>query len=210
VRDWWIRTLLVLQRPRPVFVALRDDSRASLGDRAEPVLAIVILGGIAWALSTGTAAHLMDDSDYDAVTVAIWAFIVGGVYGMFGYFALGAILHRAVRVLGSQGTYRRTRHVLAFAAVPLVVSLAAWPVKLALFGGDAFRSGGEDAGADGTAFVVVEAVFLAWALGLLVVGVRAVHGWTWARAAGAVALAAAGAATIVAAIEIAARGWPTS
>jgi hypothetical protein len=90
------------------------------------------------------------------------------------------------------------------------VSLAAWPVKLALFGGDAFRSGGEDAGADGTAFVVVEAVFLAWALGLLVVGVRAVHGWTWARAAGAVALAAAGAATIVAAIEIAARGWPTS
>ena len=27
MRDWWLRTLLVLQRPRPVFVALRDESR---------------------------------------------------------------------------------------------------------------------------------------------------------------------------------------
>ena len=97
MRDWWIRTLLVLQRPRPVFVALRDDSRESAGDRSEPVLAIVILAGIAWALSTSTAAHLMDDGRYDAVTVAIWAFFVGGVYGLFGYFAIGAILHRAVK-----------------------------------------------------------------------------------------------------------------
>jgi len=204
VRDWWIRTLLVLQRPRPVFVALRDDSRESAGDRSEPVLAIVILAGIAWALSTGTAAHLMDDSRYNAVTVAIWAFFVGGVYGLFGYFAIGAILHRAVKAVGSQGTYRRTRHVLAFAAVPLVVSLAAWPVKLGLFGADAFRSGGSDDGTAGAVFVAVEAACLAWALALVVVGVRAVHGWLWPRAAGAVALAAAAAAAIVLAIEIAA------
>ena len=204
MRDWWIRTLLVLQRPRPVFVALRDDSRESAGDRSEPVLAIVILAGIAWALSTSTAAHLMDDGRYDAVTVAIWAFFVGGVYGFFGYFAIGAILHRAVRALGSLGSYRRTRHVLAFAAVPLVISLAAWPVKLALFGGDAFQSGGSDEGVGGAVFVAVEIACLAWALALLVVGVRAVHGWTWARAAGAVALAAAAAAAIVLAIEIAA------
>ena len=26
MRDWWLRALLVLQRPRPVFVALRDES----------------------------------------------------------------------------------------------------------------------------------------------------------------------------------------
>ena len=35
MRDWWLRALLVLQRPRPVFVALRDDSKESLADRAE-------------------------------------------------------------------------------------------------------------------------------------------------------------------------------
>ena len=194
----------MLQRPRPVFAALRDDSREAASERSEPVLAIVILAGIAWALSTSTAAQLMDDGRYDAVTVAIWAFFVGGVYGFFGYFAIGAILHRAVRALGSLGSYRRTRHVLAFAAVPLVVSLAAWPAKLALFGGDAFHGGGSDEGVGGAAFVAVEVACLAWALALLVIGVRAVHGWTWARAGGAVALAAAAAAAIVLAIEIAA------
>jgi len=39
------------------------------------------------------------------------------------YFALGGILPRSVKALGSQGTFRRTRHVLAFASIPLVVSL---------------------------------------------------------------------------------------
>jgi hypothetical protein len=29
MRDWWLRALLVLQRPRPVFVALRDNSKES-------------------------------------------------------------------------------------------------------------------------------------------------------------------------------------
>jgi hypothetical protein len=32
--------------------------------------------------------------------------------------------------------------------------------------------------------------FLLWALVLLVIGVRTVHGWTWARAVAGVALAA--------------------
>ena len=41
MRDWWLRTFLVLQRPRPVFVALRDESKQSLGDRSEPVLALI-------------------------------------------------------------------------------------------------------------------------------------------------------------------------
>ena len=204
MRDWWIRAVLVLQRPRPVFVALRDTSRQSLGDRAEPVLAIVLLVGMAWALSTSTAASLMDDTQYDALLVAIWVFIVGGIYGVFGYFAIGAVLHRAVKALGSQGSYRRTRHVLAFAAVPIVVSLAAWPVKLALYGGDAFRSGGSDSGAGGAVFEAIEAAALAWAVALLVLGVRAVHGWTWARAAAAVVLAAAGCVVLVLAAELAA------
>jgi hypothetical protein len=196
VRDWWIRTLLVLSRPRPVFVALRDDSRTSLSDRAEPVLAIVILGGIAWALSTTTAAHLMDDSDYDAAIVAVWAFIVGGVYGFFGYFAIGGVLHAAVRALGSQGTYRRTRHVLAFAAVPLALSLALLPVRLALYGDDIFRSGGSDAGTGAHVFTALEACFAFWALALLVVGVRALTSWGWPRslvAVGAFAALLAGA-----------------
>jgi hypothetical protein len=203
VREWWIRTLLVLRRPRPVFVALRNTSRSSLSDRAEPVLAIVILAGMAWALSTPTAGQLMDDEHYDGVVVAIWAFFVGGFAGFVGYFGIGGVLDRVLKALGSRGTYRRSRHVLAFAAVPLVVSLLAWPVKLAAFGDDVFRTGGSDAGAGTAVFVVVEVACLAWAVGLLVVGVRAVHGWTWARAGAAVALAALACVAIVVAIYLA-------
>jgi hypothetical protein len=188
MRDWWLRALLVLQRPRPVFVALRDESKQSLGDRSEPVLAIVLLAGVALALSSSTAAHLLDDPDYDSLLVAVWAFIAGGLTGGFTYFAFGAILYGAVRLFGSQGTYRRSRHVLAFAAVPLVLSLALWPIKLALYGADLFHGGGHDHGAGAWAFTVLGLLFVAWTLVLLVTGVRSVHGWTWARAGAATGL----------------------
>jgi hypothetical protein len=192
VRDWWLRTLLVLQRPRPVFVALRDSRPESLGDRSEPVLAVILLAGIAGVLSTSTASHLLDDSDYDVVNIAIWAFIFGGIYGAASYWGLGALVHGGSKALGSQGSYRRSRHVLAFAAVPVALSLIVWPVKLALYGEDSFRSGGSDSGGGAHVFTGLTAAFALWAAVLLVVGVRSVHGWSWARAAAACALAIAG------------------
>jgi hypothetical protein len=194
MRDWWLRVFLVLQRPRPVFVALRDDSKESLADRAEPVLAIVLLAGIATVLATRTAGQLLDDPSYDRLLVAVWTFIAGSLYGMGGYFAIGALLYWSAKALGSQGSYRRARHVLAFAAVPIALSLALWPVKLAVYGASLFRSGGSDHGAGIVAFDSVEIAFLLWAAALLIVGTRAVHGWTWARAGGACALAIASAA----------------
>jgi hypothetical protein len=189
VRDWWLRTALVVQHPRPVFVALRDEKSGAVADRSEPVLAIILLAGIALVLATGTAGHLMDDTDYDALLVAVWAFIAGSLYGIGAYYVFGAFVHGAVKLLGSQGSYRRTRHVVAFAAVPLVLSLVLWPFKLALYGEDVFRTGGSDAGMGSHVFEALFGLFVAWSLALLVVGIRAVHGWTWARAAAATALA---------------------
>jgi hypothetical protein len=188
MRDWWLRTLLVLQRPRPVFVALRDEDPESVADRAEPVLAIVILAGIALVLQTSTAAHLVDSSDYDGAVIAIWAFLAGAIYGAFGYFVTGAFLHRSGKLLGSHGTYRRARHVLGFAAVPIALSILIWPVKIALYGEDVFKKGGSDAGSGAHVFTALELAFIGWAAVLLVIGVRAVHGWTWARSLAACAI----------------------
>ena len=185
MRDWWLRTLLVLQRPTPVFVALRDESKQSLSDRAEPILAIVLLAGLAGALASSTASHLLDDPNYDGLLVAVWAFIAGGISGVFGYFVLGALVHGGALALGSQGSYRRNRQIVAFAAAPIALSLVLWPPKLALYGEDVFRSGGSDTGAGAHVFTALELGFVAWAVALLVLGVRAVHGWTWARAAAA-------------------------
>jgi hypothetical protein len=191
LRDWWLRLLLVLQRPRPVFVALRDDSKEAAGDMAEPILLVVILAGIAGVLTTGTAAHLMDatGNGLDPATTAIWGFFFGMIYGAFGYFVVGALLHFAVRAFGSVGTYRRSRHLLAFAATPMALSLVLWPLKLSLYGGDWFRTGGGDTGVAGGVFDLLTDAFFLWAVALLLVGVRSVHGWTWGRAVAATATA---------------------
>lgn len=189
MRDWWLRVPLVLQRPRPVFVALRDDSDEAAGARAEPVLAIVLLSGIALVLSTGTAGRLMDNQAYDGLLVAVWAFIAGGMYAIFGYFAFGALVFGVVKALGSQGSYRRTRHLIAYAATPIALSLVLWPFRLALYGEDVFRTGGSDAGAGDRLFQLLQLGFVAWTVALLVIGIRAVHGWTWPRAGLAVAVA---------------------
>jgi hypothetical protein len=188
MRDWWLRALLVLQRPRPVFVALRDDSKESVSDRAEPVLAIVLLAGIAALLPTTTAGRYLDDGSDGGLILAVWAFLAGSLFGAFGYFSLGGLLYVSSKALGSQGSYRRSRHVLAFAAAPIALSLVLWPVKLALYGESLFRSGGSDHGVGAGVFDALELGFLLWSAALLVVGVRAVHGWTWARAGAASAV----------------------
>ena len=189
MRDWWLRVLLVLQRPRAVFVALRDTDPDSLADRSEPVLAIVIFAGMATVLSTATAGRLLDDGTYDGLLIAVWTFVAGGIYGAIAYFVIGGLLDRSVKALGSQGTYRRSRHIVAFAAVPIALSLVIWPVKLALYGEDVFRTGGRDGGPGAHVFTALLLVFVAWSAALLVIGVRSVHGWTWTRAGAASAVA---------------------
>jgi len=188
MREWWLRTLLVLSAPRPVFVALRQDTNEEAEKRAEPVLLVVWLAGMAFVLATRTTAHLMDGADAPhGIVVAVWAFLAGGLFGGIAYWLLGGVLYRVAVALGSQGSYRRARHVVAFAAVPVALSLVLWPFKLALYGNAVFHRGGRDAGGGGHVLEVLLVAFLVWSAWLLVVGVRAVHGWTWARAAAAAA-----------------------
>jgi hypothetical protein len=93
--------------------------------------------------------------------------------------------------MGSPGGWRVARHVLVFACVPLALSVPlTLPVGLAAFGGDLFRSGGSDAGMAGDLYLAYRLLFVAWSLGLLLLGIRVVYGWTWTRAAGALGLLA--------------------
>ena len=64
-------------------------------------------------------------------------------------------------------------------------------MRLAVYGTDLFRTGGDDYGRGDAIFGGIFLGFVAWSLLLLLIGVRAVHGWSWARSAAAVALAAA-------------------
>jgi hypothetical protein len=191
-RAWWLRVVAVLLAPRAVFAALRDDSEEAARAREEPITAIAGLAGSAGVLSTPVARQLLDDTSIGTIVVPVWAFIGGAVYGLALYWLLGLFLYVAVRQFGSLGSYRRARHVLAYAAVPLALSLlAVWPVRVAVYGSDLFRSGGSDRGPGDTAFDALIFAFAAWSFALLVIGVRAVHGWSWPRALAATAAAAA-------------------
>ncbi len=190
-REWWLRVLAVLVAPRAVFTALREEAREDLEARQEPLLAIVFLAGVAGVLASSAAGRLFDDPEIDGLLVAVWAVIAGGIYGFATYFVAGGAVYMGARGLGGLGTYRRARHVLGFAAVPLALSLAFWPVRLALYGGDSFRSGGSDSGAGGDVFAGLTLAFAAWSLVLLAVGVKTVHGWSWGRALAALGLVGA-------------------
>ncbi len=197
-RDWWLRALAVLQSPQAVFAAMRDDSREAAGARQEPITAIVFLAGMAGVLSTTIAGRLLDDPAFDGLSVAVWAFLGGAMYGLLVYWLGGALLYGAGSLLGAQWSYRQARHALAFAAAPLVLALIlVWPVRLAVYGSDLFRSGGNDSGTGDGVFEALALGFAGWALALLVIAMQAVHGWRLPRAAGAVALAAIPAALFV-------------
>lgn len=191
-RAWWLRVPAVLVGPRPVFFALREDDEDDVAARGEPLLAIILLAGMAAVLATPTAGDLLDDPDYDAILLGIWTFIAGGIYGAVGYFVLGFALHFGVRLFGSAGDFRRARQTLGFALVPLAASLfVTLPLRLALYGGDTFRAGGADEGLGGDALLGVQLGAAAWSLALLVLGVRVTHGWDWLRTLASVVAAAA-------------------
>ena len=182
----------MLQSPQPVFAALRDDSDEAAEVRQDAAGTIIWLAGIAAVLASTVASTLLDDPARDWVVLAVWAFLAGGLSGFTLYFVLGKVLHVSLRRLGSRGSFRRARHLLAFAAAPVALALLVyWPIRIAIYGEDLFKFDGSDGGTTGTVFAWVFYAFLVWALVLLVIGVRTVHGWTWARSIAGVAWAAA-------------------
>jgi hypothetical protein len=202
-RLWWKRALAVLISPGPVFAALREDSDRAAAALQEPVLALILLGGIATVLDTTVTGHMLDDPVVDGLLVAVWAFIGGGFYGTALYWLGGGMLAIAGDLLGSTGSYRRARHVLALSLAPLALSLVTvWPLRIAVLGSDVFRSGGGDSDTTGTVFVWLSLAFAGWALVLLVIGVGAVHGWSWVRALATTALAAAIPALLVVLLRV--------
>jgi hypothetical protein len=204
-RIWWLRAVLVLQAPRGVFAALRDDSDDAAGARQEPVTAIAFLAGIAAVLASGVAGDLLDEAEFDRLLVSFWIVFAGGAQAFAGYWLAGGILHLVLRGLGASGRYRRTRHLLAYAAAPLALTLfLLWPVRLAAFGEDLFREGGDDAGAGDATFEVAEGAFGAWALVLLAIALRVTNGWSWSRALGACTLAGLVVATVAVFLALAA------
>jgi hypothetical protein len=201
--SWWKRAPLVLIVPRPVFVALRDESVEEAEERQEPLAALIALAGISVVLVSPAFRQMMNSGGVDVILVIVLAFIAGVLYAVATAWLGGGLLFGAARRLGGLGSYRRARQTVELASAPLALALTTfWPVRFAVYGTDLFRTGGDDYGRGDGIFGGVFLGFVAWSVILLLLGVRATHGWGWGRSAAAVALAAAFPALIVAATSL--------
>jgi hypothetical protein len=144
-----------------MFARLRDDSPDKAADRADLVTGLAFAAGIAAALGAGGD----ELRELDALDSLVWIFVTGVALGFALYWLLGLALSFVVRRLSGAGSPRRARHVLAFAFAPLVLAIPVWLVWPPLLLG-----------------------LVAWSVGLLLLGLREVYGWSIARAAAAVAL----------------------
>jgi hypothetical protein len=197
-RSLWLRAPAVLVAPRAVFVSLRDDSEEAVEARQEPITAIAALAGIAGVLASPVARHLLNDPSISASLIPVWAFFGGIVYAVAVYWLGGGLLFGAARRFGSLGSYRRARHLLTLSATPVALTLfTVWPIRIAIYGQNLFRTGGPDWGPGDRTFGALIYFAFVWSAVLLVVGVRSVHGWSWGRSLAAVGLAAALPALIV-------------
>jgi len=202
-RSWWLRAPLVLVAPRAIFASLRDESREQTEARQEPLLAIAVLAAMAVVLASPTFRRMLNDGSVSLILIPVLAFVAGALYAAAVFWLGGGLLYGAARRFGSEGTWRRARHVLALASTPLALALLTfWPIRIAVYGQDLFRTGGDDYGRGDAVFGAVFLGFVGWSVWLLLVGVRTVHGWTWGRAAATVALAAAFPVLIILATQI--------
>ena len=189
----------MLLSPRSVFFALREDDRGRRRGalRAAPARRLARRHGRG-ARDADRRRDILDNPEYDALLLAIWAFIAGGLYGVVGYFVLGFALYFGVRLLGSLGTSAaRARPSASRSCRSRCRCSSLLPLRLALYGGDTFRGGGADEGSGERVLLALQLGFVAWSLALLVVGVACRHGWSWLRTLAALGAAAALLAAIV-------------
>jgi hypothetical protein len=191
-RSWWLRAPAVLVAPRAVFASLRDESVDEVESRQEPLTAIIGIAGISGVLATSVARSILNNPGTSPIVVAVWAFLGGLAYAVGVYWLGGGLLYGAARRFGGLGSYLRARSVLALSSAPLALTLfTVWPARILIYGQNLFRTGGYDYGRGDEIFGALIYFAFAWCAVLLVVGVRSVHGWSWARSLATVALAAA-------------------
>ena len=189
-REWWRRVPLVVTHPSSVFSALAETSETDVDARAEPVLAIVILAGMAGILLTPAWGSVMDDGTVDGLVLVVLTFVGGVFYGAAAYFLLGLALWLGAKGVGVERPFRIARQIVAFAALPVALSaVVVVPVIALAYGWDWFRTGGDDVGTGRAAVVGLGLAFVGWSLVLVAVGLRTTFRLPWRGVAGALALA---------------------
>jgi hypothetical protein len=173
-----------------VFAALAETDDLDVDARAEPVLAIVIVAGMASILLTPAWGTVMDDGTVDGLVLVVLTFLGGVFYGAAGYFLLGLALWLGAKGVGVEAPFRIARQVVAFAAVPIALSaVVTVPMIVFRFGWDWFRTTGTDTGTGRDAVIAIGLAFAVWSLVLIGLALRTTFRLPWRGVVGALALA---------------------
>jgi hypothetical protein len=133
---------------------------------------------------------MMDDGSVDGLVLVVVTFVAGLFYGAAAYFLLGLALWLGAKAVGVEQPFRIARQIVAFAALPLALSLVVVVPAIVLgFGWDWFRTGGDDEGAGRAIVVGVGLAFSAWSLALVALALRATFRLPWHGVVGALSLA---------------------
>jgi Yip1-like protein len=198
-REWWGRMPQLVTAPRAVFRALAETDDLDVDARSEPVLAIVILAGIAGVLLAPAWGTVMDDGSVDVLVLLVVTFVAGLFYGAAGYFVLGLVVWLGAKAVGIDPRFRLVRQLVGLSALPLALSLVVLvPAIVFAFGEDWFRTGGADEGTGEVVLIGIGLAFAVWSLVLVAVGLRTTLRLPWRGVVGALALAS----VIVAAIFV--------
>ena len=190
-RAWWRRVPRIVTAPRTVFAALAETDEIDVDARSEPVLALTILAGMAAVLVTPAWGRVMNDPTVDALVVFVLTFVGGLLYGAAGYFLLGLALWLGAKAVGVEAPFRIARQLVAFAALPIALSLVVVvPAIVIGYGEDWFYSGGDDETGNGRTIVTgIALAFVAWSLVLIAIGLRTTFRLPWRGVVGALLLA---------------------
>jgi hypothetical protein len=190
--EWWRRLPLVLYAPRAVFAELRDESREAADVRQEPLVALLFVAGISMFLSLVALEPPYEHyRELSGLTLTLQSILGGLLVGLSNFWLGGALVYLGARGLGATSGYRLARHITGFATAPFILALVlVWPVRLALYGDDLFRSGGSDDGTGGDVFRGIDALLLLWTLALVLIGIRETQRWPWSKTAAAFGIAA--------------------
>ena len=154
--------------------------------RSEPILAIVIVAGMAGILLTPTWGTLLDTESLDRMVLAVVTFIGGLLYGAAGYFLLGVSCGSGSTPSASTRAGRKARQLLGFAALPFALSILntgardRGGVRLRLV-----QDGGSDDGTGRDVVLAIGLAFALWSLGLLALGLRMTLQLPWRGVIGA-------------------------
>lgn len=102
---------------------------------------LLVLAGISRALDRASLKNMGDDTSLMAILGM--SIILGGILGWISYYIYAALISWTGSWLNGKGDTESIFRVMAYALVPMVISLALIAIQIMIYGNEVFKSNGD-------------------------------------------------------------------